>query len=60
MRSYEVGARVRATDYTFLPISGFTGANLKDALAPGFAPWYSYVHMFLLLHLRLHHAYQRS
>ena len=28
------------TDYTILPISGYTGANLKEPLAAGIAPWY--------------------
>lgn len=31
------------SDYTILPISGFTGANLKDPAPPGACPWYTYV-----------------
>ncbi|OMH82555.1 Eukaryotic peptide chain release factor GTP-binding subunit [Zancudomyces culisetae] len=29
------------TDLIFLPVSGYTGANVKDRLAAGVAPWYS-------------------
>ncbi|KAH8923034.1 hypothetical protein BT69DRAFT_1281765 [Atractiella rhizophila] len=29
------------TDVFFIPVSGFTGANLKERLAPGVAPWWS-------------------
>ncbi|CAG8505755.1 544_t:CDS:10 [Paraglomus occultum] len=30
-----------ATDITFMPVSGFTGANLKERLSADVCPWYS-------------------
>ena len=34
------------TDVTFMPLSAYTGVNLKDRIPKDVAPWYEYVPMF--------------
>lgn len=38
---YLQGVGYKKSDIDVLPISGFTGANMKDRLKEGVAPWYS-------------------
>lgn len=35
------GEGYKKDDYTFIPVSGFSGANVKDRMKPGTCSWYS-------------------
>lgn len=36
------------TDVTFIPVSAYTGANLKDTVSKSVCPWWTYAYPFLL------------